>query len=197
MPYFTTEELRALPDMSDIERFGSARLDAAHGWIASIIRRECETSFIVETVTDERVSGGSCALSLNDPYVRTVTAVTVDGVAFTEPEVAAIVIDDGFLYQASDTRWSSGRRNITVTYEAGYTTEPPVDLKEAAMRAARHWLLTMDRWSGVDTRATSITNDMGNIALSVASADGRPTGLPEVDATITAWARKVRVPKVS
>lgn len=197
MPYFTTEELRALPDMSDIERFGSSRLEAAHDWIASIIRRECETSFIVETIEDERVSGGSCALSLNDPYVRSVMAVAVDGVDFGTDEVAAVVVDDGFLYQSSDARWSFGRRNITITYTAGYTTEPPPDLKEAAMRAARHWLLTMDRWSGVDTRATSITNDMGNIALSVASADGRPTGLPEVDATITAWARKVRVPKVS
>ena len=84
-----------------------------------------------------------------------------------------------------------------MTYTAGYSAAPPADLKQAALRAARNWLLTGDAWSGADTRATSITNDYGNIQLSVASADGRPTGLPDVDATITAWARRVRVPRVS
>lgn len=197
MPYFTYNELRVLPDLDDLERFPTERLEAAHGWIASLIRRECETSFVVETILDERVSGGSCALGLNDPYVRSVVAVSVDGVAFTSDDLGAVVIDGGFLYRPADAWWPHGRRNVVVSYTAGYSETPPIDLKESAMRAARNWLLTMDRWSGVDTRATSITNDYGNVSLSVASADGRPTGLPDVDATITAWARKVRIPKVS
>lgn len=198
MPYFTTAELRALPDLDDDQRFPDARLVAAHDWIAAIIRRECETSFIVETITDERVSGTGCAgLRLNDPYVREVTAVTVDGVAFTVDQMAAVVIDNGYVYQALDAYWTHGRRNVVVSYTAGYSETPPADLKEAALRAARHWLLSMDGWSGVDERSTSITNDYGNINLATASADERPTGLPMVDATITSWARKVRVPKVS
>lgn len=199
MPYFTVADLRALPDMDDSSRFlTDERLQAAHDWIASLIRRECDTSFVVETVVDELVTGrGSCGLRLADPYVRTVTAVSVDGADWDAAAVAAVVVDAGFIYQLGDLAWPIGRKNIKVTYTAGYSTEPSADLREAALRAARNWLLTMDGWSGVDERSTSITNDYGNVNLSVASADGRPTGLPMADATITAWARRVRVPKVS
>ena len=42
MPYFTTAELRDLPDM-DAGRFSDDRLEAAHDWIVSIIERECDT----------------------------------------------------------------------------------------------------------------------------------------------------------
>lgn len=199
MPYFTTAELRALPDLNDTARFPETRLVAAHDRIAALIRRECETSFVVETITDERVSGSDLTgLSLSDPYVRSITTITVDGVEWDEDAVAGVIIDDGFLYQPGDARWScTSRRNVVVTYTAGYTDTPPADLKEAALRGARHWCLTMSAWSGVDSRATSITNEQGNIALMTASADGRPTGLPDVDSTIVAWARKVRIPKVS
>ena len=56
--------------------------------------------------------------------------------------------------------------------------------------------LSKDGWSGVDERATSISNDYGNINLAIATADA-PTGLPAADAVIMGWAQRVRVPKVS
>ena len=198
MPYFTTAELRALPDMDDATRFPDARLVAAHDWIAAIIERECGTSF-VEVARTETVNGsGRDVLFLSDPYVRSVTALSVDGVAATVDEVASIFVQNGALYYSTGAYWpATTRGNVTVSYTSGYATSPPADLKQAALRAARNWVLTTDSWSGVDTRATSITNEYGNVNLAVASADGRPTGLPDVDATITAWARRVRVPSVS
>lgn len=197
MPYFTTAELRALPDMSDTSRFPDARLVAAHDWIASIIERECGTSFITETVTETVNGSGREALFLSRPYVRTVTSVAVDDVALTAPEVADLLIQHGALYFGTGGYWSAAARgNVTVTYTAGYSATPPADLKEAALRAARNWLLTSHAWSGVDTRATSLTNEYGNVNLAVAGPD-RPTGLPDVDATIMAWAQRVRVPGVA
>lgn len=194
MPYFTTAELRALPDMGDTTRYTDARLTAAHDWVAGVIFRECGTSFVAESVTERLDGGGTDTLILSRPYVLSITSASVGGVALTQAELDALFLRGGLLYRPTGYTWASGRGNVTVTYSAGYATAPPADLKEAALIAARYHLLTTDGKSGASDRATSITNEFGNIQLSTASADGRPTGLPEVDATITAWARRVRMP---
>ncbi len=195
MPYFTTDELRTLPDMDNQSKFPDERLVAAHAWISAIIERECETSFIPVAKTETLDGGYSSALFLSSPYVLSVESVTVDGVPVV---VSDVVQRHGVLHLTSGFRWSgAGWNNVVVDYTAGYSETPPADLKEAALRGARNWVLTTNAWSGVDTRATGVSNQDGNITFSVASADGRPTGIPDVDATITAWARKVRVPKVS
>lgn len=197
MPYFTTSELSALPDLGDPMRFPDARLEAAHDWIVAIIERECETSFIPRQVTVQLNGSGREGLDLGTPYIQSVEAVSVDNVAVSTIDVDLMVWQDGYLYQSTGAYWpATSRGNITVTYTAGYSTEPPGDLKEAALRGARHWLLTMDAWSGVDERTTSMTSDYGTTTVIVAD-DKHPTGLPFVDATINAWARRVRVPKVA
>lgn len=194
MPYFTTDELRALPDLADDNRFPDERLEAARDWITAIIERETGTSFadaeVTETLNGDTMEG----LVLSTHHVSEVTAVTVDGVPLSGSDVAALVVDHGIVYYPGGTRWSNAARgNVTVTYTAGYPGGVPADLKEAAMRAARNWLLTSDAWSGKDSRATSIANEYGNINLAVAGP-GRPTGLPDVDTTIMAWAERVRIP---
>lgn len=199
MPYFTTAELRALPDIvGQIERFPDARLVEAHDWIAAIVERECDTSFIVSTVTDERVSGtGTDTLFLRRPYAREVTAISVDGVALDAPRIADLYVDHGMVYLNNYSTWATTTRgNVTVTYTAGYSETPPADLKQAMLRAARNWLLTMDAWSGKDSRSTSISNQDGTFQLSVAG-ENRPTGIPDVDAVIMGWAQRVRVPSVA
>lgn len=197
MPYFTTAELRALPDLSDATRFPDARLTAAHDWIVAIIERECETSFIEASVTETLSGDGADGLFFDTPYVRSISAVSVDGTALTAADVTALVVEHGAIYRPGGTAWpATSRGNITVTYTTGYSTTPPGDLKEAALRGARHWLLTMDAWSGVDERTTSMTSDYGTTTVIVAD-DKHPTGLPFVDATINSWARRVRVPKVA
>lgn len=197
MPYFTTAELRALPDMADAQRFPDPRLVAAHDWIAAVVERECDTSFVPTIVTETLNGTGAEALFLASPYVLSVESVAVDDVALSELEVDAMKIQNGVLYMSTGAYWSAASRgNVVVSYTAGYSSTPPADLKEAMLRAARNWILTSDAWSGKDSRATAINNEFGNIQLSVAGED-RPTGLPDVDATIMAWARRVRVPKVS
>lgn len=197
MPYFTRDELRALPDMGDYDRFSNERLDAAHDWIVAIIERECETSFIPRQVTVRLNGSGREGLDLLTPYIQSIQSVSVDNLALSTLEVDSMNWQDGYLYQSSGAYWPfTSRGNVTVTYTTGFSVEPPGDLKEAALRGARHWLLTMDGWSGIDERTTSLTSDYGTTTVIVAD-DKHPTGLPFVDATINAWARRVRVPKVA
>lgn len=198
MPYFTTAELRALPDMDDTDRFPDDKLTEAHDWIAAIIERECETSFIERTVTDETLTGrGLDYLRLSNAYAREVTAVSVDSIAYTVDEVAALIVEDGYVYTITGSTWpATTRSNIVVTYTYGYSTAPPADLKQAALRGARNWLLSQHAWSGVDSRATSISNGDGTFTIATPGED-RPTGWPDVDATIIAWRNRVRVPKVA
>jgi hypothetical protein len=193
--YFTLAELRSL---SDVDRFDDDRLEEAHDWIVGIIERECDTAFVVTPVSNEQLSGDRTdTLRLRNAYVRTITAVTVDGTAYDSPTLAGLYLEDGYLYQPAGSVWSNtSRGNVLVSYDHGYSTAPPADLKQAALRAARQWVLTTSAWSGADSRATAISNEYGNIQLTVAG-ENRPTGLPDVDATIMAWAQRVRVPKVA
>lgn len=190
-PYFTEVELRDLPDVSDATKYPTARVEAARAWIEAIIERECGTSFVVRDHTDV-VDGGNRTVSVRR-YARAVTAVSVAGVALTAAELAALVITPtGQLYRTSGyALWPKGIQNVSVTYSAGYSTTPPADLKDAALWAAR-WKL-LDRKSGIPDRALSIANEFGNINLATAGRE-RPTGLPEIDATIVAWRRKTRIP---
>lgn len=192
MPYFTTDELRSLPDLSDSSRFSDERLEDAHDWIVGIIERECETSFIPRVITEILDGRGRVGLTLAQRYALSVDAVSINGVVSPTP-AATFLVRDGSLHYKSGARWSaSALGNVEVTYTAGYSITPPPDLKQAALRAARNWLLTMDAWSGKDSRATSISNEYGNIELATAG-EGAPTGIPDVDATIMAWKRKVAV----
>lgn len=191
--YFTLVELRALPDMSGETE---ARILAAAAWAVGIIEREVGASFIARTVTAEIHDGGSGEIVLNEPYVLSVTSATEDGVAVTDTLRAN---GGGILRRFSGatsytpTTWTTGYGNVAVTYQAGYSSTPPADIKEAALAATR-WHLLEGRASNVNTpRQTSISNEMGGTtSLAVAGTD-RPTGYPEVDAVIVGWRNRLDV----
>ena len=124
--------------------------------------------------------------------------MTVDGTAYTAPQLAALYVEHGLVYASPGYTWpGTTRGNITATYTHGWTSsEPPADLKEAAMRGARNWLLTQHAWSGVDSRATSISGQDGTFTISTPGAD-RPTGWPDVDATIVSYRDRIRGPNVA
>lgn len=184
--YFTLAELRALPDMS---AESDARILAAAAWAVGVIEREVGTSFIARTVTGEIHDGGRREIVLNEPYVLSVTSATEDGVAVTD----TLRVHDGVLRRFSGAssyeagRWAAGVGNVAVTYEKGYSTEPPPDIKEAALQATR-WHLLEGRASNVQTpRQTSSTNDQGGTVNYAIAGPDRPTGYPDVDAAIIGW----------
>ena len=199
MIYFSLPELRALPDMADVVKYSDSRLTAAGDWIETLIEREVGTSFVARSVTD--TLDGNCqeydgGLKLSKRYAQNVTAVTSNGVAFGGPALAEVSVRNGYAYRrtAGDytgfIAWDYGTRNIVVTYNAGYSTSPPSDIKEAALQGARYRVLSTDDKSGISDRALSISNEQGTIQLATPGTRF-PTGLPEVDAVIVGWRNKL------
>jgi len=187
--YFTTAELRAVPPMQDAGKYPEARILAAAAWVTGIIEREAGVSFVPRAKTRTLSGYGSTSITLPDPFVRSLTTVTVGGVAV---DVSGLVFSDGILRFTGAGIWTSGRDNIVVTYSSGYSATPPADIKEAAIAGTRLRLLATNSNSERSARERSITSDAGTITLSVADRD-HPTGWPEVDSIITAWRDKLDV----
>lgn len=186
--YFTEGELRALPHLADTGKYPDERCEAAAAHIVGIIEREVRTSFIARTVTDELYDGTGCdTLVLRKAHVLSVTSVSVAGISVPGPFTAR-----GGVLRRSSGVWPVGIDNVSVTYEAGYSATPPPDIKEAALAGTRAYLLSTAPASAMDARRTSLSTEQGTVQFTVAGSD-RPTGYPDVDATIIAWRDKLGV----
>jgi hypothetical protein len=199
MPYFTVDEFRAaMPDMDNEPKYPEAQVEAKRDAVEALIEGRAGTSFIARTVTETVDGSGTYGLVLRSPYIQSITSVTENGTTVSGYD---FTIADGVLERCYDGAytpvvWTAGRRNISVVYEAGYSATPPDDLKRAAMRATRAFLLAdISNTEGLSERALQLTTEYGSVNLSSATED-KPTGLPEVDATIMSWVNTVRVPSV-
>ena len=125
-------------------------------------------------------------------YAKALLTVTVAG---TSVSLSGIQLDPyNRLVVTQGYPWLMyGFGVVDVRYEAAYTDTCPGDLREAASQAARFRLLQTDGASGIPNRATSMTNEFGNVQLSTAGKD-RPTGIPDVDAVINSYAQQARIP---
>ena len=189
--YFLLTELRALPQMSDTTKYTEARCLAAAAYITSIIERECDASFVPRAVTETHDGSGTVYLELGARYVMAATAATVSGTVVTD----TLAVKNGFLYRyttgaTAPSIWPLGFQNVEVDYLAGYTDTPPDDVKEAALKGTRAYLLSTASNSAMDDRRTSLNTEQGTIQYVVAGPD-RPTGYPEVDAVILAYKRRL------
>lgn len=191
LDYFTLEEARALPDISDESKYPDDRVTAAGEYVQAIIEGACQTSFVAREVVESLDGDGTTSLRLSTPYVLSVTSVTISGATSTDEFTATHgVLERTTTGSYSPLSWTRGRRNVTVTYDAGYSATPPADIKEAALQATRARLMSTSEFSAIDDRRTSITNEMGTISFVIAGEE-RPTGFPEVDAVINRWAKKL------
>lgn len=193
MAYFTDAEFRLLPQMDDDTKYSADVVARERGFVEGVIERECRTSFVGVSTTETLDGTGTDTILLGAPYVLTVDSVTVDGVAYDADELAALSFKKGgILRQPVGGAWPSGRANVEITYTAGYSSTCPDDLKVAAMYATRFRVLGSSATGKVSDRATSFSNDQGTTTLAVAGED-RPTGLPDVDAVIIGWRKRVAV----
>jgi hypothetical protein len=149
---------------------------------------------VARTVTDEVHDGGRYSIPLRSTHVLAITSATQNGVAVSSGELNLDgTILERFATNATwPTLWTSGRRNIKVTYTSGYCVlaDIPKDIKEAALQGTRARLLTMDSQAGIEDRRTSLSTDAGTVQFVIAG-EGRPTGYPEVDEVIMGWKRKL------
>lgn len=200
MPYFTEAELRDLPQMSDAVKYTSAGVTSATNWIESVIERKVGTSFIARTFTEtydgDTANAAGGRLVLKQPFATAVTAVNSNGVLFTAGQLLELMLRSGVLVRRPTGSyypmpWAPGVTNITVTYSASYSTTPPADIKEAALTAARDWLLRRYAQQGTSDRTMSLSTEMGNVVYATANDLFRPTGIPDVDAVIMGWANRL------
>lgn len=194
--YFTIAEFRQfMPDM-DEANYPDERVTFAQDAVEATIENVCGTSFVARTVTETVSGSGGNGITLGSRFVISVTSVTENG-----------VLQSGYTYAFKfgvlerkatgsywPTVWVPGDQNITVVYTAGYSSTCPDDLKLAAMEATRDKVMQLRERSGKPSeRATSITNEFGNFAMSVADDDEHPTGIPSVDAVIMRYAPNTAV----
>ena len=126
---------------------------------------------------------------LHQPYVVSVTSVTVGGTPMVGLQASSGVLRAS----TGSTTFATGYGNVLVTYQAGYSSTPPADIKEAALKATRWKLLESRASNDVSARQTSMTTDMGGTVNYAVARPDRPTGYPDVDAVIIGWRDKLGV----
>lgn len=191
--YFTLEEFRELPEMSDEGKFPDARVEAAAAYITGVIEREVGTSFVARTVTDEVHDGGGNEIILDRPFVLSVGTATESGTTVTD---TLSVSHNGLVTRFAAGSytpkvWRAGVRNLRITYQAGYSATVPADIKEAAMRGTRAYLLETRDQAGVLDRRSQVSNDLGGSTTFVIAGSDHPTGYPQVDAVIVGWRNRL------
>lgn len=213
--YFDLAELRASQDLSSAVTYPTERLRGARQWIETIIDSAVSTSFVrrynrelLNFASDSALryvgarrgsfSPTSTTVVLRDrPFIQTLLSISIGGVALTAPQLALVTVDEGNRLVTTDgLAWPGGFGLVDVRYEAGFTDTCPSDLHDVALQAARWRLMSTDGASGIPSRATSLTNEFGNVQLSTAG-NRRPTGIPDVDAVIMSYADQVKVPGIA
>lgn len=101
---------------------------------------------VVREVVTEQHTGGRPSIRLRRTPVRSITSVTESGTALSATDGVDWVLDEdvevGYLYRGSNTCascWAWGRKNITVTYVAGYVSPPHILRKVALDVVTRTW----------------------------------------------------------
>lgn len=188
--YFTTAELREIPDVSSVATFPDARVASARAWIEAIIERHVGTSFVDRTRV-RTVNGDNRSTLLLPGYARSVTSVVVDGLTVTGHTLSSAGI-----LTLSSAVFSYGTQNVVVTYVENATPGGvPADLKWAAMEAARYRLKERD--SRLSARLLSETDIEGGTTRFAMPGMDRPTGLPDVDAIINGYRASYRLPAIA
>lgn len=192
LTYFTLAQLRDLPDVSDGAKYPDARVTSVGEYVEATIERVVGTSFVARTWTDEEHYLGSRyadRLTLRHPHVRSVISLEVDGLADGD----AVDYESSVVRKTAGGGWSG--RLVVITYTAGYSVTPPADIREAALWATRHRLMTTGRDSAWTGRQTQMNTEQGSVQFAPSGAD-RPFGLPDVDAVVNGW-RHVGIPGVA
>jgi len=120
---------------------------------------------------------GETVLRVPDNDLRTVSAVTVDGTAYTTDEVTALkVYQHQRIEQVIGDVWPLDQENVVIAYSYGLDRPFP-DLKEAALERFRELLWSSSR--GIDPHATKASSE--GTTLDLASPTDFATGNALVD----------------
>jgi hypothetical protein len=188
MAYATVAEVRALDGLADVTVYPDATLQQGIDYATKLIDDYCGTSFEAKAFSVTLDGTSNYAIGTGVMFIRSITSVIIDGVAqnvanFLGRREGYVVRTDGEVFPFS--LWGS---NIVIAGTAGVTTTPPDDIKWAARTIAREYALSLH--SRVSARALNLTNEFGQIVLAQPGGQGRPTGMPDVNAVLNKPANK-------
>lgn len=138
----TVEDVQALPEF-DTSAYDESQIETAISTIDAQIKRYCGRDFEATDYTHVLDGNGQDEL-----YLPQFPLISVTTVKISDSEITDYVMLTESLYRSS--KWTSGRRNIEITYRAGYETVP-ADLVNLAARMSADML----RDSGSDGRMES------------------------------------------
>ena len=196
---FTVAEARAFRHAGDVplsaETISDDDIEACELEVRDVFLRACGVDFFPTEYT-ETLDGNATTMlrvSRKNPTKEhprralTVSAATIDTTALTAGELGYIKAHpDGRLVRTDGNSWSSstGYQDLAVEieYTVGWAAVPKA-VKDAALKYAVHKLIGSD----IPDRATSMHS--GDVSYSLTYAGRAPhwTGLPEVDAVLSAY----------
>lgn len=198
--YFTLPELRTLPQLGDTARYPDARCESAAAWAVGIIEREVGgVPFIYRTVTGEAHDGGRLEVVLDEPYAVStgILAVTENGTPVVDGVNAKLLLRSGVLRKigagGAPLAWATGYANVVVTYQHGYSSTPPGDIKDAALQLTRERLLDTNSDVYGDARTVELVNEIGGTSRRGEVDEDHPTGIPTIDSVIVGYRRMLDV----
>lgn len=183
---FEIADLRDQDRTFTLDKYPSPVLREVRSWVEDVIEgpRAANVAFVPRSARITIDGSGTHTLPLPNLDVREVYAVTVNGTAWTEAELAQITPADGLLFLEWGKIWPGGKRNITLHYSHGLD-RPPGAITRAGLMLAREYLVKSD----VPGRATATSIGDQLFRLTIAGRDG-VTGIPDVDAAIDQFGRK-------
>lgn len=198
MAYTSLAELRALDGLGDAATFPDSSLTAGAAYAERTINRFCGTTFgdittpAYDPFTVTLDGNGLMSIRLvgieGAPvlYPRTITSATVNGVA--DSGIVYSLQPYGTVYRHTGV-WSRstnvGGQNVVIEGTAGVNNTTPEDIAWAARTLARFWVLQLH--SRTPDRAINLTTPEGAFEVRAqAGGVGRPTPLPDVNATLNA-----------
>jgi len=183
--YFGLTEARAVGRLD--ATFSDEEIESQRAAVEDQIEANCDTYFVARYV-EQRTSGRGQFIRLSENFVINLISVSEDSIDVT----SEVELDGRYVWRDSSGDWATGHRNVVFKFEAGYDESPPADLKRKAIHAVRANLL-MERRQGLPPQAVTIGTEAGTLRLAVAGLK-QPFGIPDVDAVVLKWARRVSVP---
>jgi hypothetical protein len=165
-------------------QYTTAQLLAARTYAEQALEHECGRAFVPRYKTVRLREYGD-SWNLGVPDIRSVRSVSVDGVAYTVDQLAALGFDGSFVYGSYyGYAYAQRARTVVVGVEHGMDS-PPADISEACLIVAREQIVR----GAVDDRALTSSDREGNpvtLAIPGMTLGGR-FGLPKVAAACNAY----------
>ena len=182
---FDVAEMRAFDGaFASATTYPDAKMRAARTAAEQRLEKACRVAFTPRARRVVLAGNGTDTMRLPDNAVRRIVSLTVNDVAFTADELAALDVREWGRLTRGDAYAFDDGAVVEVFYEHGLDY-PDAPVVQAAMLLTREYLVR----SALSSRATVEATDVGFFRVSVAGPD-RPTGIPEVDAVITDFGRR-------